>query len=67
MGSHFAHAHGVLANVTDQGTNSEEYTKIEYVLSGFASSKFPSVIILAMLFFRFTFSLIGAIVHNSTF
>ena len=66
-GSDFAHAHGILASVTDQGTNSEEYTKIEHVISGFANSKFPFVIILAKLFFRFTFSLIGAIVHSSTF
>ena len=63
----FSHAHGILASVTDQCTNSEEYTIVEHVISGLTNSKFPSVIILAKLFFRFTFSKIGAIVHTSTF
>ena len=65
--SNFAHAHGIPVIVADQGTNSEEYTKVEHVISGLTNSKFPSVIILAKLFFCFTFSLIGAIVHTSTF
>ena len=65
-GSDFAHAHGIPASVTDQGTNSEEYTKFEHVIFGFASSKFPSVIILARLLFRLTISIFGSVVHNST-
>ena len=66
-GSDFAHAHLIPASATDQCTDSEEYTKFEHVISEFASSKFPSVIILAKLFSRLTILLFGAVVHNSTF
>ena len=55
-GSDFAHVHGIPASVTVQRTNSEEYTKVEHVISGFTSLKFLSVIILTKLFFCFTFS-----------
>ena len=54
-------------SVIEYGMNSEDNTKAEHVISGFASSKFPSVIILAKLFFCFTFSLFGAIVHIFSF
>ena len=65
--SDFAHAHGIRASVTVQRINSEEYTKVEHVISGFASLKFLSVINLTKLFFCFTFSLFGAIVHTFCF
>ena len=55
-GFNFVHARGIPASVTDQGTNSEEYTKVEHVISGLASSKLPAVIIQKKLFFLFTFS-----------
>ena len=41
-GFDFALARGISSSVTDQGTNSKEYTKVEHVNSGFASSKFPT-------------------------
>ena len=63
MGSVFEHYYGILASVTYQVKIGQKYTKVEHVISRFASSKFPSVIILTKLFFRFVFSIVGAIVH----
>ena len=40
--------------VSDHGTTSEDYTTVENVKTGFASSKFPTVLTLTMFFFRFT-------------
>ena len=34
LDSDVALAHGIPASVTDHGTNSEEYTKVEHVISG---------------------------------
>ena len=64
-GSGFTDAHGIPESVTGQCRNSEEYTKVELLNCGFASSKFPYVIILAKLFFRFTFSIVGALYTSS--
>ena len=64
-GCDFAHARGIPASATDQGTIIEEHTKVEHLNTVFASSKLSTVITLTNLFFfRFTFSNFGALFHT---